>query len=88
MFKPKDKRIFTILSKNICSSLPMLFLQFMVISYIMNLGWMVIMCLGVIPIIFYISIQSICDTEIYNKDAQDLDKYCFRLTQFGKLQSG
>ena len=57
----------------------------MVISYILNLAWMVIMSITVIPIIFYISIGSICDTDIYSKDATGLDYYCFNLTQFGKL---
>lgn len=56
---------------------------FMVISYILNLAWMVIMSITVIPIIFYISIGSICDTDIYSKDATGLDYYCFNLTQFG-----
>lgn len=56
---------------------------FMVISYILNLAWMVIMSVGVIPVIFYISLSSICDTDIYSKDAQGLENYCFRLTQFG-----
>ena len=61
-----------------------LYFQFMVISYILNLAWMVIMSVGVIPIIFYISLSSICDTDIYSKDAQGLENYCFRLTQFGR----
>ena len=43
------------------------------------------MSVGVIPIIFYISIRPICNTDIYSKDAQGLNNYCFSLTQYGKF---
>ncbi|XP_060600734.1 neuronal membrane glycoprotein M6-a-like [Ruditapes philippinarum] len=56
---------------------------FMVISYILNLAWLVIMSVGVIPVIVYLMLRSICNTEIYSKDAASLTNYCFSLTQFG-----
>lgn len=58
----------------------------MVISYILNLAWLVIMSAGVIPVIVYLMLRSICNTEIYSKDAASLTNYCFSLTQFGKYE--
>lgn len=56
---------------------------FMIVSYLLNLAWMVIMSLGVVPIIFYVSIKSICATEVYSKGDLDDKNACFKLTQFG-----
>lgn len=56
---------------------------FMIISYILNIGWMAIMSVCVVPIIGYVMLRSICNTEVYSKDASSLSNYCFSLTQFG-----
>ncbi|XP_041358811.1 proteolipid protein DM beta-like [Gigantopelta aegis] len=55
---------------------------FTVITYILNLGWIVIMCFSIVPIILYTAIYSICNNEVYNRNADTLT-YCFNLTQFG-----
>lgn len=56
---------------------------FMIMSYILNLGWVVILSVGVIPIVGYLMLHSICNMEVYSKDAATLSNYCFSLTQFG-----
>jgi len=56
---------------------------FMIISYILNVAWMGIMSVNVIPIIMYVMLRSICNTEIYSKDAQSLSNYAFSLTRIG-----
>ncbi|XP_064610046.1 proteolipid protein DM beta-like [Liolophura sinensis] len=55
---------------------------FMVMSYILNLAWLLIMSVTVIPIILYVSIYSICNVEVYNKNP-GTSHYCFNLTQYG-----
>lgn len=56
---------------------------FMIVAYILNLGWLAITSLAVVPIIVYIMLRSICNTEIYSKDANSLTNYCFSLTSLG-----
>ncbi|KAH3833319.1 neuronal membrane glycoprotein M6-a-like [Dreissena polymorpha] len=56
---------------------------FMFISYILNLAWMGVTALCVIPIAGYLMLRSICSTEVYSKDASSLGGYCFSLTHFG-----
>ncbi|KAK3099188.1 hypothetical protein FSP39_000735 [Pinctada imbricata] len=53
---------------------------FMVISFILDLAWVVISCVATIPIIIYMMIMSICNEEVYNNSAS---KYCFELKHFG-----
>jgi len=59
----------------------------MFVSYILNLAWLLIMSVGVVPIIGYLMLRSICNTEVYSKDATSLTNYCFSLTSFGKINS-
>ncbi|XP_052795997.1 neuronal membrane glycoprotein M6-a-like [Mya arenaria] len=56
---------------------------FMFISYLLNLVWLVISAVCVIPIVGYLMVHSICATEVYSKDANSLNGYCFTLTNFG-----
>ncbi|KAL4230417.1 Neuronal membrane glycoprotein M6-b [Mactra antiquata] len=56
---------------------------FMVLSYILNLTWMGVSSLAIVPIVVYLMLRSICFTEVYSKDAASLTTYCFSLTQLG-----
>lgn len=55
---------------------------FLVLSYVLNIVWMCIISLGVIPIILYVSISSICDHHVYGKRATNIT-YCFDLSNYG-----
>ncbi|KAL3879999.1 hypothetical protein ACJMK2_032271 [Sinanodonta woodiana] len=55
---------------------------FMVICYLLNMAWMCITAACVVPVILYVSINSICNNDIYNKNANSVTT-CIKLSQFG-----
>ncbi|KAK0064785.1 proteolipid protein DM beta [Biomphalaria pfeifferi] len=56
---------------------------FMLISYVLTLGWLALMAVGMVSVTVYASVDSICTNEIYGKRAEELVTYCFNLTRFG-----
>ena len=58
-------------------------LQFLCISYILNLAWLGILGVCVVPVVGYGMIISYCYENIYNKPVQQVE--CFSLTRFGKF---
>ncbi|XP_059157728.1 proteolipid protein DM beta-like [Physella acuta] len=58
---------------------------FMIISYILTLGWLAVLSVGMVTLVVYAAMNSICNREIYSKTADELtqSKYCFNLTRFG-----
>ncbi|CAL1542157.1 unnamed protein product [Lymnaea stagnalis] len=58
---------------------------FMIISYILTLGWLAMSSVAMVGVVVYAAMESICNFEIYSKSAQELtdSKYCFNLTRFG-----
>jgi hypothetical protein len=49
------------------------------------MAWVAIICVTVVPCIFYAAMMAICNKEIYSHTAAELqaDNYCFNLTRFG-----
>ena len=58
--------------------------QFLVLSYVLNIVWMGIVSLGVIPIILYVSVSSVCSHHVYGKRANNIT-YCFDISNYGEL---
>ena len=56
---------------------------FMILSYVLNLVWMVVTSFSAMPILIYIMLRSICLWEIENKEEAQLWGYCLNLTRFG-----
>lgn len=54
---------------------------FMCISYILNLIWIGMFGTGVIPVVVYLMVSSICDNSIYNN--VNSQHTCFNLTNYG-----
>lgn len=54
---------------------------FMIISFTLNIAWLGILCVGMIPVIMYIMINSVCSYEVYNKNSQTIG--CLSLDRFG-----
>ncbi|KAJ8297723.1 hypothetical protein KUTeg_024254 [Tegillarca granosa] len=55
--------------------------MFMIISFTLNIAWLGILCVGMIPVIMYIMINSVCSYEVYNKKSQTIG--CLSLDRFG-----
>ncbi|KAH9492627.1 hypothetical protein Btru_024112 [Bulinus truncatus] len=58
---------------------------FMLITYILTIGWLALVSVGMVAVTVYASVNSICSHEIYVRTAEELtaSKYCFNLTRFG-----
>ncbi|BFZ24244.1 hypothetical protein BsWGS_27283 [Bradybaena similaris] len=58
---------------------------FIILSYILTIGWMAVLSVCVVSVVAYAAVDSICSAEIYSKTAKDLDEshYCFNITRFG-----
>ncbi|CAG5118406.1 unnamed protein product, partial [Candidula unifasciata] len=58
---------------------------FMVLSYLLAIGWLALFSVCVIPVLVYVAVTAICTNEIYSQSAEELTnmKYCFNLTRFG-----
>lgn len=60
---------------------------FLCLSYLLNIFWMGIISFGVIPIIMYVSVSSICNHYVYGKEANNIT-YCFDLVNYGLFVKG
>lgn len=58
--------------------------QFMAMSFLLNLVWLVILGVATIPVFLYVMLGSICNTEVYGNNFKTV-KYCFKLGHYGKL---
>lgn len=58
--------------------------QFMAMSFLLNLVWLVILGVATIPVFLYVMLGSICNTEVYGNNFKTV-KYCFKLSHYGKL---
>lgn len=58
---------------------------FIFMSFILSVAWIAITCISMIPVLFYVAIDTICNREIYSHTAQELQdmNYCFELSRFG-----
>ncbi|KAL8617006.1 hypothetical protein ACOMHN_014177 [Nucella lapillus] len=58
---------------------------FIFISFILSVAWIAISCVTMVPVLFYLAVDAICNREIYRHTAQELKdmKYCFDLSRFG-----
>ena len=61
-------------------------LQFMMLSYVVNFAWMGVTSGMAIPVIFFIMLNQICETEYTYQGVQAADGQalsCFNLTRIG-----
>ncbi|BFZ14723.1 hypothetical protein BsWGS_17762 [Bradybaena similaris] len=58
---------------------------FMVLSYLLTIGWLALFSVCVIPVLVYVAVTAICTNEIYSRSNDELMSmnYCFNLTRFG-----
>ena len=56
-------------------------LQFMCISYLLNLLWIGMFGIGIVPVVVYLMVSSRCDNSIYSKDQVNT---CINLNHYGK----
>ncbi|KAL5011531.1 hypothetical protein ScPMuIL_010082 [Solemya velum] len=55
---------------------------FMMTTYILNLAWIFILSIGVVPVILYVAINSICSNEVYGRNPDSIH-YKFELKNYG-----
>ena len=53
-------------------------------SFLLIMGWLVILGVSTIPVFLYIMFGSICNTEVYGKNSEKID-YVFELRHYGKV---
>lgn len=61
-------------------------LQVMILTYVVNAGWLAMTYLCAMPILLFAMLYSVCQHEIYRRDFWFLDNYCINISRFGKLR--
>ncbi|ELU01175.1 hypothetical protein CAPTEDRAFT_228771 [Capitella teleta] len=56
---------------------------FTVVTFILNVAWMLVSSFLAMPIFLWIMLMSICNEEILQKDTWYLEGYCLNLSRFG-----
>lgn len=57
--------------------------QFMAMSFLLSLCWVVILGVATIPVFLYIMLGSFCNHEVYGNSFENVDR-CFELRNFGE----
>lgn len=55
----------------------------MILTYVVNAGWLAMTYLCAMPILLFVMLNSVCQHEIYRRDFWFLDNYCLNISRFG-----